>query len=442
MVLEVPAQEFESASKIEVNAAHDYGARLTPELNETRVALEAISRTLQQWEVTPNNCREPQHKSEPRDNNSVTHDPDDLERSILASVLRSFPDPITVCSANGTIYYLNPPALALFGYNGGEIFGHKFASLLMPVPPDKLALSPEYWDRAARGQCLKARRKSGEIFPVELSRSDLKFNGKTLFLVSVRDTSAQQRVKQHVEELQGELLHLARFTAMGELASMVTHELQQPLAAIVTYAAAARQVGAAAQASSEQASLDLLDKIAGQARRCGDIIRKLRQLVSDRSIDRVYADLCATVQEAVQLASFGAAKHNIQISVELPPQPVIILMDRSQILMLISNLLRNAVDELAIWRHERKIEVTLTLPSPDMAQLVVADTGPGILSTVFENIFDPFHTTKPEGSGMGLALSRRIAEAHSGRLAAANRPDGGAMFMFCIPIGKSEKVGE
>jgi two-component system sensor kinase FixL len=172
------------------------------------------------------------------------------------------------------------------------------------------------------------------------------------------------------------------------------------------------------------------------------VIRKLRQLVSERSIDRVFADLCTTVQEAVQIASMGAAKHNIQISVELPPQPVIVLMDRSQILMLVSNLVRNAIEELVVWRHERKIEVALTLPTPDMAQVTVADTGPGILSTVFENIFDPFHTTKPEGSGMGLSLARRIAEAHSGRLAAANRPGGGALFMFCIPIGKGEKLGE
>ena len=312
----------------------------------------------------------------------------------------------------------------------------------MPVPPDELALSQEYWDSAALNDGLKARKKSGEIFPVDLSKAELEILGEKLYVISFRDISAQQRLKQHIDELQRQLLHLARFTVMGELASAITHELRQPLAAIITYAAAARQAGAASKDPQLEQNLELIDKIAVQAHRCGDVIRKLRQLVSERSIDREFADLCTTVQEAVQLASMGAAKHNIKISVELPPQPVIILMDRSQILMLVSNLVRNAIDELSVWRHERRIEVALTLPTPDMAQVSVADTGPGILSTVFENIFDPFHTTKPEGSGMGLSLARRIAEAHSGRLAAANRPGGGALFMFCIPIGKGEKLGE
>lgn len=363
---------------------------------------------------------------------------DALDGASLRSLLHSTPVAAVVCSAQGVIHYLNTAAQRLFGYNGEEIAGHKFASLLMPVPPDELALHQEYWDSAAGNDGLKARKKSGEIFPVELTKAELRVSGEKLYIISFRETSAQQRLKQHVDELQRELLHLARYTVMGELASAITHELRQPLAAIITYAAAARQAGTASRDPDLQHNLELIDKIAVQANRCGDIIRKLRQLVSERSADRVFADLCTTVQEAVQLASMGAAKHNIQISVDLPPQPVIILMDRSQILMLVSNLVRNAIDELSVWRHERRIEISLTLPTPDMAQLTVADTGPGILSTVFENIFDPFHTTKPEGSGMGLALSRRIAEAHSGRLAAANRPGGGALFMFCIPISKGE----
>jgi two-component system sensor kinase FixL len=363
-----------------------------------------------------------------------------LEDSLFHSFLQSLQIPTAICSAAGFVEYLNPAAERLLGYNGGEIKGYKFASLLMPVPPDELALSQEYWESSARHGNLKARKKSGEIFPVQLGKSCLDVQDATLHVVTLQDISCKQRIKHRVEELQRELLHLSRYTVLGELASGITHELNQPLAAITAYAAAARY--SAGTGPDSQENLELLDKVAAQATRCGQIIHKLRRLVGDRNIDRVYADLCATIDEAVQLASMAAARHNIEISVSLPPRPVIILMDRVQIHILVTNLVKNAIDELANWRHERKIKVALKLPSPGIAELTVADTGPGIAPFAFESIFDPFHTTKPEGLGMGLALSRRIAEAHRGRLAAANRPSGGAIFRFLIPVDDNEKMGE
>ncbi len=311
----------------------------------------------------------------------------------------------------------------------------------MPVPPDDVAVSQAYWDSAASRGTLKARRKSGEIFSVELLRCDLRAGEKTLLLISFTDTSCKQRLQQRINDLQQELSHLSRYMVLGELASAIAHELNQPLAAIITYVAAAQQVSRARRDPNPESNLALLDKISAQATRCGDIIYKLKRLVSDRGINSVYDDLCATVQEAVQFVSIAAAKHNIEITIEVPPQPVIMLMDRSQLFVLVSNLVKNAIDELSTWRHKRKIEVALRLLPPDMAELTVADSGPGILSSAFENMFDPFHTTKPDGNGMGLALSRRIAEAHSGRLAAANRPGGGAVFSFMIPVGKKERVG-
>lgn len=361
--------------------------------------------------------------------------------SLFGSFLQVSPDPIVMCSAQGLIEMLNPAAQRLFGYNGGEIRGHKFASLLMPSPPDDRAMSREYWETSARGGNLKARKKSGEIFPVDLAKAEVEQDAMKLCFITVRDTSCKQRLRQRVAELQRELLHLSRYTVLGELASAITHELNQPLAAITAYAAAAKYAGGDPDDSETQETLELFDKVATQATRCGQIIHKLRRLVGDRNIDRVYDDLCATIQEAVQFASMAAARHNIEISVSLPPEPVIILMDRVQIHILVTNLVKNAIDELSSWRHERKIKVTLRLCSPEEAEVTVADTGPGIAPFAFESIFDPFHTTKPDGLGMGLALSRRIAQAHSGRLAAANRPGGGAMFRFIIPVDQREKVG-
>jgi two-component system, LuxR family, sensor kinase FixL len=386
------------------------------------------------------------HHSDPgasKNSCDVTSTPDgkEFEGGLFGAFLRVSPDPFAICSQAGIVEHVNPAAERLFGYNAGEIGGYKFASLLMPVPPDELAMNQEYWRETARQGNLKARKKSGEIFPVDLVRSDLQVDGETKYVVAVRDTSCKQRLKQRVDELQRELLHMSRYTVLGELASGITHELNQPLAAITAYAASARHGGESNEAEFQE-NLLLLDKVAAQATRCGQIIHKLRRLVGDRNIDRVYDDLCATVQEAVQLAAMAAAQHKVEVSLTLPPQPVIILMDRVQVHILITNLVKNAVDELANWRHERKVKVALKLVAPDRAELTVADTGPGIAPFAFESIFDPFHTTKPDGLGMGLALSRRIAEAHNGRLAAANRPTGGAIFRFVIPVDHSERVGD
>jgi two-component system sensor kinase FixL len=385
------------------------------------------------------------HHSDPgasKNNSDVTSNPKSkaIEDGLFGAFLRLSPDPFAICNQAGMVEHLNPAAERLFGYNAGELRGHKFASLLMPVPPDELAMQQNYWNDTARHGNLKARKRSGEIFPVDLVRNELQVDDEILYVIAVRDTSCKQRLTQRIEELQRELLHLSRYTVLGELASGITHELNQPLAAITAYAAAARYAGAAGEGEFQE-NLELLDKVGAQATRCGQIIQKLRRLVGDRNIDRVYDDLGATVQEAVQLAAMAAARHNVEISLSLPPRPVIILMDRVQIHILITNLVKNAIDELASWRHERKIKVALKLPAPDKAELTVADTGPGIAPFAFESIFDPFHTTKPDGLGMGLALSRRIAEAHRGRLAAANRPGGGAIFRFMIPVDNTERVG-
>ena len=136
----------------------------------------------------------------------------------------------------------------------------------------------------------------------------------------------------------------------------------------------------------------------------------------------------------MQLSTLGASQDGITVTVALPPEPVIVLMDRVQVQVLLANLIRNAVDELSMVDGERRIWVRLSLNAEGLAELAVEDTGHGIAPEVFENIFDPFHTTKTEGLGVGLALSRRIAQAHGGRLAADNRPGGGAIFSFVVPV--------
>lgn len=368
--------------------------------------------------------------------------PSPFEGSGLDAFLQASPDATVVCATNGEMRYINPAAQRLLGYDAFDIVGQKFASLLMPVPADDLALSQGYWDCAASNGILRARKRNAEIFPVELAKSEVTTPEGSFVFVRMREDSSKQRLEQRNAELVQEVLHLSRYKVLGELASAITHELNQPLTAIAGYAAAARATASQAASGDAKEMLELLDKLSAQTVRCGQIVQRLKRLVGERSIDRVYGDLCSTIEESVQIAAMGWAKHGIDISVSVPPKPLITLMDRLQIQLLVTNLVRNAMDELATWPNERKIEVSLALISSQMAELIVADTGPGISPAAFESIFDSFHTTKPEGLGVGLALARRIAEAHRGHLSAANRPGGGAAFRFLVPIHASVRVGE
>jgi two-component system sensor kinase FixL len=157
-------------------------------------------------------------------------------------------------------------------------------------------------------------------------------------------------------------------------------------------------------------------------------------LLQHRGAECSRDDLRLAVDDAVHLATLGANQQGITVTVNKPSEPVMVLMDRVQVQVLLANLIRNAMDELSTINGERKIWITLSVNAQNLAELAVEDTGHGITPEVFENIFDPFHTTKAEGLGVGLALSRRIAQAHGGRLSAANRPEGGATFSFVVPV--------
>lgn len=357
----------------------------------------------------------------------------------LRSSLQNAPEAFVVASSSGVIELLNRRAEELFGYSEGEVRGRKFAVLMEPGFQAKLATlgsfkpHPSVWTAVCGQTGTNARRKNGEIFPAEIQRSQSTQLGETVHIYYIRDVSVVFRQEQRIAALEREIAHLSRHSILGELATSITHEISQPLTAITNYtAAAARSRGTTSEELAN--SFDLIAKAGEQAKRAWLIMHKLRQLLQHRGSERSVDDIRLAVDDAVQLATLGAAQHGIAVTVELTPEPVLVRMDRVQIQVLIANLIRNAVDELSTIDGERKIRIRLSVSAENLAELAVEDTGHGISPEVFENIFDPFHTTKPEGLGVGLALSRRIAQAHGGRLAAANRSEGGALFSFVVPV--------
>ncbi len=368
-----------------------------------------------------------------------------FEDDFLKKYISFSPDAIAITDKEGIIKYFNTEAESIFGYLKEEILGEKLCEIFSI---DNIVLSPTvlmpkhakfHWNKITNGSSVSGLKKNGEQIPIEVLMADYILDGAPVRVYCIRDATSIFREKQHIAELEREIAYLAQHGLLGELATAITHELSQPLMAISNYAAASHNMARSTSISSDH-SHELLSKAGEQAKKAWLIIHRLRQLIQHRAGEYGDVDLKCALYESIQLATLGANQHSISIEIDVPPGPVTVHMDRVQVQVLIANLIRNAIDELRVWNGQGKLWIRLKMTDDNYAEVTVEDSGPGIAPDVFENIFDPFLTTKPEGLGVGLAVSRRIARAHGGRLLADNRSQGGAAFSFVIPLSMSERV--
>jgi signal transduction histidine kinase len=220
---------------------------------------------------------------------------------------------------------------------------------------------------------------------------------------------------------------------MGEMAAGLAHEINQPLAAIVNYAqGCSRRLRA--DAADVDAILPVIDDIAAEGLRAGEIIRRLRNLVRKEPPRQDWVHLAGIAAEALRLVESDA--HQQVVTLRLDAEPVLprVLGDPIQIEQVVLNLLRNAIDAMADVRGRRELHVRIARAGSESVELTVRDTGHGMPSAVAERIFDPFYSTKPNGLGMGLSISRSIVEAHQGRLTVVANTDGGATFRITLPV--------
>ena len=277
----------------------------------------------------------------------------------LPSFIQTAPHAIIVTDEAGMVRTCNPFAENMFGYTEAEVFGKPFAALLDPYNPAppigrSVFCSDPDASKTPRNVETRARKKNGELFPVELVTNRVMLGSSRVDLHFIRDISFRQRFEQRISELERELIHLSQTNVLGELASAITHELNQPLTAITNYAAAARQCGCRATPEELESSFDLMDKAASQAKRAWQIMHKLRKLVQHRGVECMDCDLRAVLEDAVQLATLGTSHQRIKVSVRMPSEPVMVLMDRVQIQILLTNLVRNAIDELSVGMARRR----------------------------------------------------------------------------------------
>ena len=368
---------------------------------------------------------------------------DRLEReALLRALIETSPDGLVTIDATGRIQSFNPAAARMFGYRAEEVIGRN-VSCLMPSPDRERhdGYLARYLRTGERriigiGREVHAKRRDGTVFPVELAVTEVVAGGHRLFAGFLHDISARRDAEQRMRELHSELLHVSRLSEMGEMASELAHELNQPLTAIINYMQACRRLLGDSAAADGGRVRELIDKAIGQAERAGQIIQHLRRFIARGETDRSAEEIGGVVEEAARLALIGASERGIRAVFDLA-QGLSVLIDRIQIQQVIINLVRNSVDALSGMGQG---EITIrTAHAGTQVEIQVRDTGPGLDKEVAQRLFQPFVTTKPGGIGIGLSICRTIVEAHDGKLWASDNPGGGTVFHLILPLAAGDR---
>ena len=255
------------------------------------------------------------------------------------------------------------------------------------------------------------------------------------FFALVRDITEQVRTEEEVRRNRDELAHVLRVATMGELATSVAHELNQPLSAIAANSQAARRFLAADRPNTQEA-IDALTDITSDAKRAGNVIRRMRDLLIKRQLQREPVDVNEAVSNVAGLLHSDAVSRQVTVTLDLADELPTTSGDRTQLEQVILNLMVNAFEAMTSSEIDRRELVVRTfIGDAGSAEITVSDTGPGFHPGRPDNVFEPFVTTKANGLGMGLPISRSIIDAHGGRLEAVHNPDGGATLHITLPAG-------
>jgi two-component system sensor kinase FixL len=352
-------------------------------------------------------------------------------------VLDTVPDAMVVIDSKGIIQSFSVTAQRLFGYMPDEIIGRN-VSLLMPEPYRNHhdAYLARYMATGERriigiGRVVVGERKDGSTFPMELAVGEMKSGPRRFFTGFVRDLTERQQTQQRLQDLQSELIFMSRYTALGEMASTLAHELNQPLTAIASYLNGARRLLDGGKKEDLPQVREAMDIAAGQALRAGQVIKRLREFVARGESERQVEELRPMVEEAAALALVGAKEAGVRVFFAFTPEIAQVMADRIQVQQVLLNLIRNAVEAMQE-TQKRELSITTHPAEAGMVEIRVADTGPGIAPEVMARLFQPFVTTKAQGMGVGLSISRTIIEAHGGRLSAEPNPGGGTLFRLTL----------
>jgi PAS domain S-box-containing protein len=338
----------------------------------------------------------------------------------------------------GLIFSANAAVESIFGYKPEELTGADINTLLPSLPGSGL---PHDTERTGQIQEVEGLHKNGSIVPLDLSVAEYSINDTDYVTSIVRDISSRKQREQQDKDHLNELAHATRLGLMGEMASGIAHEVNQPLSAISSYTQVSLNLINSKEPNLTKLS-ETLYKTQQQALRAGRIIHRMREFVKSQTKHRSTADINALIHNAADLCLAELKQSGIGLVLKLEPNLLPVYVDQIQIEQVIINLLRNSIDALKSLpaEQQRQISIQSQLTPNNGIQVRVKDNGAGLDKEQQQKILTPFYTTKADGMGMGLSITRSIVEAHDGTLHFNSEPGKGTTFYFTLPI--EEKPGQ
>jgi two-component system sensor kinase FixL len=362
----------------------------------------------------------------------------DERQRLAASVFENATEGIMITDVNGMIQFVNPAFTTITKYESKEAIGNN-PRILKSGRQDRQFYESMWRSILERGVWqgeIWNRRKDGEIFPQWLTISAIKDNWGVItnYVGITWDISERKRAEEEAKQHQEELAHVMRLSTMGEMASGMAHELNQPLTAVASYCEAACKLLDEQPIIPEKLG-DILKRAQEQSYRAGDIIRRLRQFVSKGTTQKEIIEIDKLIHSAMDFLEWELRDTQVNIEFNHCGLGCRSMVDKVQIEQVLLNLVRNSLDAIrnAGIKDGSVLLKTQILPG-NMIEVTVSDNGPGIGEEMVDRLFHPFQTNKETGMGMGLSISRSIIEAHGGKLWGSVATKKGAVFGFNLPL--------
>lgn len=373
------------------------------------------------------------------DDSDVTRERQEYDaKQYLASIIDSADDAIIGKTLEGVIRSWNRAAQTIFGYGAAEVIGK---SITILFPRDRIEEEAVLLGRVRHGERVEHYetlrcRKDGVVIPVSLTISPILDADRKIIGASkiVRDISERRQALKKLQEVQSELFHVSRLNTISHMASGLAHELNQPLSAIANYLRGTQRLLSNEQDDLSVAVKEALARASEQAVRAGEVVKRLRNFLSRHDTEFKSESVSELVRETTALALFAVGPSNdVKVVFELDEGFDRVFIDRIQIQQVLLNLLRNACEAMdgAAWRE---LKIVTKAAASNMLEVSIIDTGSGISANAAAEIFIPFKSTKRQGMGVGLAISKTIVEVHGGKLWLEPNPDGGSIFKFTLPF--------
>ena len=355
----------------------------------------------------------------------------------LRSILDTVPDAIITIDEEGRVESFSPAAARLFGYEEREVIG-KNVKMLMPSPYREQhdGYLAAYRKTGIKriigvGRIVVGLRRDGSTFPMELAVGEVANAGRRLFTGFVRDLTERQGAERRLQELQLELMHVTRLSAMGQMSSAIAHELNQPLTAGANYISAARRFLQRPDGTVQ--AQDAMEQAAKQLLRAGATIKNLRDFIEKREGQRLPENLNKIIEQGIALAFVGMAHLNVKVRLQLDASLPTIFVDKIQIQQILINLIRNAIEAMQE-TESRELSITTSRLDGRFVSVAVRDSGPGLPGEIRKKLFQPFVTTKESGMGVGLMICQSIIQLHGGSIEVSPEAEPGTTFTFRLPV--------